>query len=68
MCPVVVLDTEAIIGPPVATALAASSGRVNGSNSPAFGLAGCAAPSLHSTASISIPQIPAARAFSVLMT
>ena len=68
MCPVVVLDTAAIIGPPVATALAASSGRVRGWKSPAFGLAGWAAPSLHSTASTSIPHMPAALAFKVSIT
>ena len=53
--------TPAPIGPPIAGALAASSARVSGSNLPAFGLTGCAAPFSHFTASGSISQIFAAR-------
>src|SRR5882724_10245943 len=42
--PSVLSCTPAPIGPPIAGALAARSASVSGGNSPAFGLAGCAAP------------------------
>ena len=48
-------------------ALAARSASVSGGNSPAFGLAGCAAPFSHFTASGSMSQILAARSRSVVM-
>src|SRR6056297_3584392 len=49
------------MGPPVFEAMAAISLSVIGGNFPAFGPAGRAAPSSHSTASSSMPQIIAAR-------
>ena len=65
--PSVLSCTPAPIGPPICGAFAASSASVSGSNWPALGLAGCAAPFSHFTASGSISQIFAARSRKVAM-
>ena len=66
--PCVLSCTPAPIGPPIDGAFSASSASVSGSNWPALGLTGCAAPFSHFTASGSISQIFAARSRKVWIT
>src|ERR1700761_2333275 len=67
-CPPALTPAEAVIGPPVAAALAAMSFNDKGLKSPTLDEAGLAWPSSQTTPSSSTPQISAARLHNSLTT